>query len=127
MFVLGINPQPSGQSAYQLIPHPGDLTHAEGTLVLPGNQLVWASWDHPACGDFTLEIHADTGGGTGVIGLPTFEAARAIALDGTTIWDGASFLGSTAVSGAARDGGDVVFSGVVAGDHVFSEPSGNCD
>jgi len=126
-FVLGIAPElPEGSVAYSLVPHPGDLTHAEGTLVLPGNQLVWASWDHPACGDFTLEVHAATGA-PGVVGIPTFGGSRPVSLDGVEIWNGASFSGSTAVSGATADGGAVYFGGVSSGDHVFAEPSGNCD
>ena len=38
-YVLGVAPEASGGPTYHMIPHPGDLTHAEGRLVLPSGPL----------------------------------------------------------------------------------------
>jgi hypothetical protein len=128
MFVLGVMPGvPGAGAAYSVVPHPGDLTHAEGTLVLPQGQLVWVSWDHPSCGSFTLYVHgAVAAGSTGQVGIPTFGATQAIQLDGVTIWNGTTLLQTTAVASASLSDGYVVFDGLPPGDHTFAFTSSSC-
>ena len=46
------------------MPHPGDLTHVEGTLTVASGKQIHAGYDHDAAGDFSMQVDSSTNSGS---------------------------------------------------------------
>jgi hypothetical protein len=122
--VLGISPTAVAGAAYQVIPHPGDLTHAEGTLTVAAGKTVHAAYDHDAAGDFGMRVDSSTNSGsTGVIAVPTGGQNHVVTINGTTAWNGSSFTGAAGISSADKDSNYIYFRGVQPGAYSVSYPA----
>lgn len=116
-YVLGIVPTGAGGDSYHVVPHPADLTWADGRLSMPAGPVV-AAWKHASDG-FELQI-ADHGAGTsGTIALPRFGLDRVVFVNGVEAWDGAEFLGAPGIRSADQDATYIYFRGVAAGTRTF--------
>jgi hypothetical protein len=114
--VLGISPTAPAGTAYQVVPHPGDLTHVEGTLTVAAGKTVHASYDHDTAGDFTLQVDSSTDtGSTGVIAVPTWGQSHTVSVNGATAWNGSAFTGAAGIAGADSDGSYIYLRGVQPG------------
>jgi hypothetical protein len=112
--VLGTAPgTTAGQ--YQFVPHPGDLTSAEGRITLPQGALN-ASWSRtPTAGTFTSHL-VSPAGSTGRIGVPKLGGSNlSIAVNGSTVWSGGTFTARPGITGAGQDDSYVYLTGVTAG------------
>ena len=120
-YTLGIHPTAPQGSSYEVIPHPGDLSHVEGALTVAPGRVLLASWDRAADGGFTLRVDASSvAGSTGVVGVPKAGLTRAITVDGQPAWDGQAFHGASGVASVDQDDRYVYFRGLQAGAHVFA-------
>jgi len=120
-FTLGVAPDSAAGATYHVIPHPGDLTHAEGSLTMAAGEAVSVAYDVGAtCNTFamTVDSHA-LAGSIGTIGVPTFGATHAILIDGAEAWSGTSFVAAPGVGGANADSNYVYFTNVQAGTRTF--------
>ncbi|MEV6841826.1 trehalase family glycosidase [Actinoplanes sp. NPDC051411] len=112
--VLGISPTAPGGVAYQVVPHPGDLTHVEGTL-----NGLHVSYDHDTAGDFTMRVDSSAGAGsTGVVAVPTWGRDRTVTVNGQVAWNGTAFTGASGIASADTDGQYVYFRGVAPGNYT---------
>jgi hypothetical protein len=112
--VLGTAPEPQvGQ--YRFVPHPGDLTSAEGRITLPQGPLN-ASWSrNPGAGTYTAHL-TSPGGTTGRIGVPKLGGANiSVSVNGAVVWSGNTFTPRPGISAASQDGDYVYLTGVAAG------------
>jgi hypothetical protein len=111
--VLGVTPTSGGYGAYDIIPHPGDLTWSQGVVPTP-NGSITASWKATQDG-FTLHSAAPRQS-TGRLAVPTNGARVVVKLDGRTVWDGQHPVGR---STASSDGSYVYVTGVGGGSHTL--------
>lgn len=119
--VLGISPTAPSGTAYQVVPHPGDLTHVEGTVTVASGKTVHASYDHDTAGDFTMQVDSSTNtSSTGVIAVPTWGQSRTVTVNGQTAWNGSSFVGASGIASADTDGQYVYFRGVSPGAYTVA-------
>ncbi len=116
--VLGL--APTGTAQYTFAPHPGDLTHVEGTIRLPQG-TVTGSWDYDAAAGTLAETLASPAGSTGTIGVPTYgSSAVAITVNGASVWSGGAFHPVPGITGGSTDGSYVYLTGVAAGSRTVS-------
>ncbi|MHA6765476.1 alpha-L-rhamnosidase-related protein [Streptacidiphilus sp. PAMC 29251] len=117
-YVLGL--APTGTSQYSFAPHPGDLTHAEGTITLPQGKVA-GSWDYNAtAGTLAGTLTAPTGT-TGAIGVPTYGASGvSVTVDGATVWSGGTFHAGAGITGGSSAAGYIHLTGMPAGSHTVS-------
>jgi hypothetical protein len=81
--VLGLSP--TGTSPYDFAPHPGDLTHVEGTITLPQGTVA-GSWDYDPAAGTLGETLTSPAGSTGKIGVPTYGSTDVtVTVDGATV------------------------------------------
>ncbi|MFI6077376.1 trehalase family glycosidase [Actinoplanes sp. NPDC051343] len=112
--VLGISPTAPGGVAYQVVPHPGDLTHVEGSL-----NGVHVSYDHDTAGDFTMLVDSSAKtGSSGVVAVPTWGRNRTVTVNGQVAWNGTTFTGASGIASADTDGQYVYFRGVAPGNYT---------
>jgi hypothetical protein len=109
--VLGVTPTGPGFSAYDVVPHPGDLTWSQGVVPTPRGDLK-ASWTTTRDG-FDLTATAPRGT-VGRLAVPTGGVAVSVSLDGRRVWDGTHAVGGARVT---TDGTYVYVSGVTPGRH----------
>lgn len=109
--MLGVEPTTPGFAAYDVVPHPGDLTWANGTVPTPSGNIV-VGWTKTST-VLTVNVQAPSGT-VGRYGVPV--GARVI-LDNTVVWDGTAAVGG---SGAVSDGLHVFVGGIAAGSHVIT-------
>ncbi|MDC0710555.1 alpha-L-rhamnosidase [Stigmatella sp. ncwal1] len=117
--VLGLMPlAPDGR--YHFIPHPGDLTHVEGSITLPQG-LVSGSWDASApSGTFSARLTSPAGT-SGTVGIPTYGSSSvSVSVNGTTAWSGGAFKGAPGISGGSADGRYIYLTGVAPGSYTFT-------
>jgi alpha-L-rhamnosidase-like protein len=120
-WVLGVAPDSAAGQTYHVIPHAGDLTHAEGMLTMAPGKVVRVSYDHPACGDFSLHVDASTHvGSVGVIGIPKFGQSRVVQRNGVTIWNGTAVVASPGITSADEDANYIYIRGVAPSQAVFA-------
>jgi alpha-L-rhamnosidase-like protein len=126
-YVLGVAPDTAAGQTYHVVPHPGDLTHAEGDLTLAAGKTVTVSYDvSPSCTSFSLHVDASTNtGSVGTIAVPTFGATHTVQIDGVTAWNGSSFVATAGIGGANADASYVYFTGVAPGTHTFAYDDGS--
>jgi hypothetical protein len=114
--VLGVSPTAPAGTAYQVVPHPGDLTHVEGALTVASGKQILVSYDHDTAGDFSLRVDSSTDtGSTGVIAVPTWGSVRTVTVNGQVAWNGSAFVGAAGIGSADTDGQYIYFRGVAPG------------
>lgn len=119
--VLGISPLSAAGATYQVVPHPGDLTHVEGTLTVATNKTIHVSYDHDTAGDFSMQVDSSTNtGSTGVIAVPTYGQSHVVTINGATAWNGSSFTGATGIASADQDSNYIYFRGVQPGAYTVA-------
>ncbi|MFD4604532.1 alpha-L-rhamnosidase [Streptomyces sp. NPDC058464] len=117
--VLGTAPE-SASGAYRFVPHPGDLTSAEGRITMPQG-AVDASWSRdPAAGTYSAHLTSPSGS-TGRIGVPKFGGGDvSVSVNGTVVWHGGSFTPAAGITGASQDGAYVYLTGVAPGSYTVT-------
>ncbi|WP_371600827.1 trehalase family glycosidase [Streptomyces sp. NBC_00564] len=122
MDVLGISPESAG-GAYRFVPHPGDLTSAEGRITMPQG-AVNASWSRNAsAGTYSAQLTSPSGttGTTGRIGVPKFGGGNvSVSVNGAVVWNNGSFTPTSGITGASQDDTYVYLTGVAPGSYSVS-------
>ncbi|MFC1434032.1 trehalase family glycosidase [Streptacidiphilus sp. N1-3] len=117
-YVLGLSP--TGTSQYGFGPHPGDLTHVEGSITLPQGSVTGA-WDYDATAGTLAETLSSPAGTTGTLGVPTYgSSAVSITVNGATVWSGGAFHAGAGLTGGSTDGSYIQLTGVAAGSYTVS-------
>src|SRR5664279_741807 len=92
-YVLGIAQDASGSATYQMIPHPGDLSHAEGQLVLSfGPVAAW--WTRDQASGSLIETVRASDNVYGRIGVPTFGHDITVYVGGKLVWNSCDQVGN---------------------------------
>ncbi|TXS35497.1 alpha-L-rhamnosidase [Streptomyces sp. uw30] len=114
--VLGTAPE-SATGAYRFVPHPGDLTSAEGRITMPQG-AVNASWSRdPAAGTYAARLTSPSGT-NGRIGVPKFGGANiSVSVNGNVVWSNGSFTPTPGITGASQDDTYVYLTGVAPGSY----------
>lgn len=112
--VLGVQPTAAGFSGYSIVPTPGGLTWAQGSVPTPHGAIT-ASWRSSAHG-FTLTATAPRGT-VGELAVPTGGHKVRVELDGRTVWNGTRAVGGAQVS---ADGTTVRVGHVGPGHHTLT-------
>lgn len=107
--VLGANPTGPGFSTYDVRPHPGALSWAQGSVPTPHGTLE-VNWKHGKNGTFDMDVRSPAAT-SGRLAVPTFGNEVRVVLDGKDVWDGTR-------GSAHLDGGYVVLDGVRPGSHT---------
>ncbi|MGW3285341.1 alpha-L-rhamnosidase-related protein [Streptomyces sp. NPDC001002] len=117
--VLGTAPE-SSTGAYRFVPHPGDLTSAEGRITMPQGP-VNASWSRdPAAGTYAAHLTSPSGS-TGRIGVPKFGGGNiTVTVNGTTVWRDGTFTPTSGITAASEDDTYVYFTGVAPGSYTVA-------
>lgn len=113
-YVLGTAPETQvGQ--YRFVPHPGDLTSAEGRITLPQGPLNAAWSRNPAAGTYTARL-TSPGGTTGKIGVPKLDGTNvSVSVNGEVVWSNNTFTPRPGIGGASQDDNYVYLTGVTPG------------
>ncbi|WP_272140116.1 alpha-L-rhamnosidase-related protein [Stigmatella ashevillensis] len=117
--VLGLMPlAPDGR--YHFIPHPGDLTHVEGSITLPQG-LVSGSWDASAStGSFSAKLTSPAGT-SGTVGIPTYGSSSvSVSVNGAIAWSGGAFRSVPGITGGSSDGRYIYLTGVAPGSYTLT-------
>jgi hypothetical protein len=112
--VLGTAPETQvGQ--YRFVPHPGDLTSAEGRITLPQGPLN-ATWSrNPGAGTYTARLTSPAGT-TGRIGVPKLSGTNvSVSVNGGVVWSNNTFTPRPGIGGASQDANYVYLTGVTPG------------
>lgn len=114
--VLGTAPE-SAAGAYRFVPHPGDLTSAEGRITMPQG-AVNASWSRsPAAGTYAAQLTSPSGT-TGRIGVPKFGGSNiSVSVNGNVVWSNGTFTPTSGITGASQDDIYVYLTGVAPGSY----------
>ena len=119
-YTLGISPTAVKGQQYNVIPHPGDLSHVEGQLTFDGSKRVKNSYDRASDGSFTMTVDSTSNTGSlGVIGIPRSGIDRHVSIDGVEVWNGTSFTGAGGIASADQDSLYIYFRGVQPGLRTF--------
>ncbi|MBP8538379.1 alpha-L-rhamnosidase [Streptomyces sp. MK37H] len=114
--VLGTAPE-SATGAYRFVPHPGDLTSAEGRITMPQGAID-ASWSRvPAAGTYAAHLTSPSGT-TGRIGVPKLGGGNiSVSVNGTVVWRDGTFTPTSGITGASQDDTYVYLTGVAPGSY----------
>ncbi|MER6960122.1 alpha-L-rhamnosidase [Streptomyces sp. NPDC000618] len=117
--VLGIAPE-SATGAYRFVPHPGDLTSAEGRITMPQG-AVDASWSRaPAAGTYSAHLTSPAGS-TGRIGVPKLGGSDvSVSVNGSVVWRNGTFTPTSGITGASQDDAYVHLTGVAPGSYTVT-------
>ncbi|MFJ2202570.1 MGH1-like glycoside hydrolase domain-containing protein [Streptomyces violaceusniger] len=117
--VLGTAPE-SATGAYRFVPHPGDLTSAEGRITMPQGAIN-ASWSRvPAAGTYAAHLTSPSGT-TGRIGVPKLGGGNiSVSVNGTVVWSNGTFTPIPGITGASQDDAYVYLTGVAPGSYSVS-------
>jgi hypothetical protein len=120
--ILGVSPSDYTTRAWAVQPCPGDLTHAEGQLLLDGKQgYVKVAWDvKPDSGaEFAVEVDTTSlaydAAAIGTISVPVGNASSSsISINGQVAWSNGKFqpVPNVASGDADAEGDRVSFRGV---------------
>jgi hypothetical protein len=110
---LGVIPTGGGYSTFDVVPHPGDLTWAQGVVPTP-HGAISASWQANS-GGFALKVGVPKQT-TARLAVPTSGARVVVLLDGREVWNGSAPVGGAR---ASTDGTAVYVAGVGAGGHTL--------
>ncbi|MFC1418050.1 alpha-L-rhamnosidase-related protein [Streptacidiphilus cavernicola] len=117
-YVLGL--LPTGTSGYDFAPHPGDLTHAEGSITMPQGK-VSGSWNYAAAAGTLSGTLTAPAGTSGTIGVPTYgSSAVSVTVDGATVWSGGAFHAGAGLTGGSSAGGYLRLTGAAPGSHTVT-------
>jgi Bacterial alpha-L-rhamnosidase 6 hairpin glycosidase domain len=83
-YVLGIQPDPDGGPQYDLIPHPGELRHVEGSLQTPAGTISQSYDADPGAGTFSARYTAPAGA-VRTVALPTYGREVTVREDGDVV------------------------------------------
>lgn len=125
LYAAGIGPELSGTTPFHVIPHPGDLTYASATLVLPQG-TVSSSWRRLQNGMFIEEVSAPAGI-AGRYGIPIPQGSASLSVDRQLVWStcGSAQIAASALSlGGITSDGKYVYLGSVKGSHTMTAYSG---
>lgn len=114
--VLGTAPE-SATGAYRFVPHPGDLTSAEGRITMPQGAIN-ASWSRsPAAGTYAAQLTSPSGT-TGRIGVPKLGGSNiSVSVNGNVVWSNGTFTPTSGITGASQDDTYVYLTGVAPGSY----------
>lgn len=117
--VLGTAPE-SATGAYRFVPHPGDLTSAEGRITMPQG-AVNASWSRtPSAGTYAAQLTSPSGT-TGRIGVPKFGGGNvSVSVNGRVVWTNGTFTPTPGITGASQDDTYVYLTGVAPGSYTVN-------
>jgi hypothetical protein len=117
--VLGTAPE-SATGAYRFVPHPGDLTSAEGRITMPQGAIN-ASWSRDrAAGTYSAHLTSPSGT-TGRIGVPKFGGGNiSVSVNGKVVWSNGTFTPVSGITGASQDDAYVYLTGVAPGSYTVS-------
>ena len=111
--LLGAKPVSPGYATWEVRPHPGTVSWAQGQLPTPHGPLA-VDWIRH--GDvFTLTVHAPQGTG-GAVALPTGGHRVTVRAGHRTLWDGHR----STVPGVRQDGDHVMVADLGAGTHTLT-------
>jgi hypothetical protein len=111
--VLGVTPTSAGYATYSVIPHPADLSWAQGSVPTPQGAIA-VSWEN-SHSSFSMKINSPSGT-TGEVAVPTYGRQVRVTVDGHLAWDAGMSVGY----GAHSDGTFVYLEGLGAGGHVVT-------
>lgn len=111
--VLGVTPTSAGFATYSVIPHPGDLSWAQGSVPTPHGGIAVSWRSNPGSFGMTMTAPAGT---TGEAAVPTFGRQVRVTVDGHLAWNGGQSVGYSAHS----DGTFVYVEGLGAGSHAVT-------
>ena len=111
---LGVTPTSGGYATFDVAPHPGDLTWAQGAVPTPHGTISTA-WKVQG-GGLTLNV-AVPRSTSARLAVPTFGAHDVVTLDGREVWNGTRAVGGAK---ATSDGSTVYIAGVGAGSHTLT-------
>ena len=117
--VLGTAPEPA-TGAYRFVPHPGDLTSAEGRITMPQGAIS-GSWSRdPAGGTYSAHLSSPSGT-TGRIGVPKFGGSNiSVSVNGNAVWSNGTFTPTSGITGASQDDTYVYLTGVAPGSYTVN-------
>ncbi|GHH34921.1 hypothetical protein FHS35_005364 [Streptomyces umbrinus] len=117
--VLGTAPE-SATGAYRFVPHPGDLTSAEGRITLPQG-AVNANWSRdPAAGTYSAHLTSPSGT-NGRIGVPKFGGGNVtVSVNGSVVWRNGTFTPTSGITGGSQDDTYVYLTGVAPGGYTVT-------
>ncbi|MET7477322.1 alpha-L-rhamnosidase [Streptomyces sp. NPDC005648] len=116
--VLGIAPESVAHS-YRFVPHPGDLSNAQGRITMPEG-AVNASWSRDRnAGTYWAQLTSPSGT-TGRIGVPKAGGTITVAVNGATVWSNGTFTPTAGITGASQDDTYVYLTGVAAGSYTVT-------
>jgi Bacterial alpha-L-rhamnosidase 6 hairpin glycosidase domain len=125
-YVGGIGPELSSTTPFHVIPHPGDLTQASSTVVLPQG-TVSASWQYLQSGNSFVETVTAPANVAGRYGIPTGGKATTVSIDGRQVWStcstGEAVPAGLNVGTVSQDSAYVYFSRV-PGNHTVTATAG---
>jgi hypothetical protein len=115
-YVLGTAPE-TATGEYRFVPHPGDLTSAEGRITMPRG-AVEASWSRsPTAGTYSARLTSPAGT-TGRIGVPRFGGSDVtVSVNGAVVWSSGVFTARPGIGGAHQDDTYVYLTGVAPGSY----------
>lgn len=111
--VLGVTPTSAGFATYSVIPHPGNVSWAQGSVPTPHGNIV-AGWQD-AEDSFGLNITSPAGT-TAQAAVPTFGRQVTVTVDGQVAWANGKAVGF----GAHTNGSFVYVEGLTPGSHVVN-------
>ncbi|MGA6223722.1 MGH1-like glycoside hydrolase domain-containing protein [Streptomyces umbrinus] len=117
--VLGTAPE-SATGAYRFVPHPGDLTSAEGRITMPQG-AVNANWSRdPAAGTYSAHLTSPSGT-NGRIGVPKFGGGNVtVSVNGSVVWRNGTFAPTSGITGGSQDDTYVYLTGVAPGGYTVT-------
>lgn len=110
---LGVTPTSGGYASFDVVPHPGDLTWAQGAVPTP-HGTIDTSW-RVVGGGFMLDTSVPKST-SARLAVPTSGARVVVTLDGREVWNGTQAVGGAK---ASSDGSYVYVDGVGAGTHAL--------
>jgi hypothetical protein len=111
--VLGVTPTSAGFATYSVVPHPGSVSWAQGSVPTPHGNIT-ASWQD-AADSFALNITSPAGT-TAQAAVPTFGRQVTVTVDGQVAWANGKAVGD----GAHTDGSFVYVEGLTPGSHAVN-------
>ena len=119
-YILGVTPLKIGYSEYQIAPMPGNLTHVQGGVPLPGNKTLFVNYTTDNLKSFDMVVNSSANAGsTGTISIPHFGTSQPVTVNSKLVWDGA-FHPVTGIGRASRDASRVTLTGVQPGVYTIS-------
>ena len=124
-YILGVQPQGPGFSAFSVRPLPGDVQWAKGLVPTPRGPIR-VSWDRgQAVGLFYMSVSSPAGT-RGTVSVPVGNSSALVYLDGDLAWKDGASLAETASfdagvdADAAEGEGGYVTVQIEGGDHIVT-------